>query len=136
MDFNLITQELRRDEGERLDMYFDSRGIPTIGIGHNLKDKPISQRASRVILEDDLTETITDLDKRLNWWRNLSESRQRVLVNMAFNLGIDGLLKFKNTLNAALHGDFKTAAKEMLNSEWATQVGARADRLAKMMEEG
>lgn len=136
MDFDLITKELRRDEGEKLKMYLDSEGIATIGVGHNLKDKPISQRASRIILEDDLTDVLTDLDRSFPWWRNLSEVRQRVIVNMGFNLGIVRLSGFSKMLHAVNDGDFKTAAKEMLDSKWAQQVGARADRLAKMMEEG
>jgi lysozyme len=136
MNFDLIYQELTRDEGRQLKMYSDSLGIQTIGIGHNLRDKPISERACRTIFDDDLNDSLEDLDKSLAWWRNLSEVRQRVLVNMCFNLGIHGLLEFRNMLNAALHGDFKTAAKEMLDSKWAKQVGARADRLARMMEEG
>lgn len=135
MNFDLIYQELKRDEGSRPDMYLDSEGIPTIGIGHNLQ-RPISPRAIRVIFDDDLTDALNDLDKQLPWWRNLSEPRQRVLANMCFNMGITRLLGFKKALHAAATGDFKTAAAEMLDSKWAKQVGDRAQRLADTMEEG
>jgi lysozyme len=75
-------------------------------------------------------------DRTLPWWRNLSPVRQRVLVNMAFNLGMVGLLTFKNTLGAMQNGSYAAAAAGMLSSKWATQVGVRAERLADMMRTG
>lgn len=136
MNFDLIYQELERDEGRKERMYLDSKGIATIGIGHNLRDKAISQRAIRVIFDDDLNDVLEDLDRSLSWWRNLSESRQRVIVNMCFNLGISRLLGFKQMLTAAKDGQYQTAAFEMKDSQWYLEVGARADRLIKMMEDG
>ena len=52
---------------------------------------------------------------------------------MAFQLGIDGLLKFKNTLNLIEAGDYETASKEMLNSLWAKQTPERAKRLSEQI---
>jgi len=136
VDFALITAELKRDEGLWLKPYRDTVGKLTIGIGRNLDDVGIFENEAEAMLANDITRVCADLDRVLFWWRNLSEVRQRVMVNMAFNLGIQGLLKFKKSLDAARDGDFITAAKEMLDSAWAIQVGARADRLAKMMEQG
>jgi len=62
--------------------------------------------------------------------------RQRVLLDMAFNLGISGLLKFKRTLKAIRAKQYEKAAEMMLDSRWATQVGQRAKRLSKMMATG
>lgn len=135
MDLVKLKEELIRDEGIRAKAYLDSKGIPTIGIGHNLQ-KPISSAAIEQIYADDLAEVFTDLNKFLPWWTSLNLVRQRVLANMCFNMGIGTLLEFRNALGAMKAGDWFRASQEMLNSEWAKQVGARADRLAQMMYAG
>ena len=61
---------------------------------------------------------------------------QRVLINMCFNMGIDRLLGFQRMIVAIIAERWDEAAREMLDSTWAHQVGARADRLARMMETG
>jgi lysozyme len=87
------------------------------------------------ILFDDIETTLHWLDVALPWWLNLDPIRQRVLANMAFNLG-PGLLEFRHTLAAMKAQDFAGAAAGMRQSAWATQVGARADRLAQIMDTG
>lgn len=138
----ILIAELRRDEGVRYSPYKDTVGIDTIGVGHNLRAKPLGLTYPLTdaevdrILECDLDEVFAELDRRLPWWRDLSQARQRVLANMAFNLGIAGLLTFKNTLQEIQRGHYQIAANNMLASKWAKQVGQRANRLAKMMVEG
>jgi lysozyme len=139
VDKSKLIEELIRDEGEVLHAYKDSLGYLTIGVGHLIdirKDGSISKAASRFILNEDIDEKIADLDHAIPWWKSLSETRQRVLVNMCFNLGISGLLKFKKFLFALKVGDYGTAKKEMLDSLWARQVSDRADRLAEMIITG
>ena len=73
------------------------------------------------------------------WVRQLKETdpvRYWTVVNMAFNLGVPGFLKFSNTIAAIKRGDYDTAADGMLKSKWASQVGARAERLALQMRHG
>lgn len=137
MDRDKLIDELVRDEGEILHVYEDSLRYLTIGVGHLIDARrggDISKAASRFILAEDIDAKIADLDANLPWWRGLSETRQRVLVNMCFNLGIGGLMKFKNTLSAMRDGRYADAALGMSNSKWARQVGDRAVRLAHMME--
>ena len=74
--------------------------------------------------------------RALPWVTQLNEVRQRVLVDMAFNMGIVGLLSFKRTLATIQAGDYQQAATMMLDSRWAGQVGQRAERLAHMMVTG
>jgi len=139
MDVDKLRKELIRDEGDIPHAYQDSLGYWTIGIGHLIdkrKGGGLSEAARKFIFEEDLREKEADLDKALPWWRELSDARQRVLVNMCFNLGIGGLLGFKNTLAYIKAGDYEAAAKGMLNSKWATQVGDRAVRLSEMMRKG
>lgn len=136
MNKDKIKELLTLHEAKRKKMYKCSQGYNTIGIGHNLDTNPISDRAIDVIFEDDLNDVISSLDKNLPWWRTLSENRQHVLIDMCFNLGIDGLLGFKNTLKCVQEGRYEDAAKGMGASLWATQVGSRATRLISMMREG
>lgn len=138
-DKNAIVDELRRDERIVPSAYQDSLGYWTIGVGRlidkrkggRLRDEEID-----FLLMNDIAEKEEELDAAIPWWRTLSDARQRVLLNMCFNLGIKGLLGFKNTLAMVKAGDYDGAAAGMLSSKWAKQVGARATRLSEMMKEG
>lgn len=134
-----ISEELIRDEGEVLHAYQDTEGFLTIGVGRLIDKRRgggITREEALYLLQNDILRKMEDLDRELPWWKKLSQVRQRVLLNMCFNLGIGGLLKFKNTLAAVESGRYEEAAKGMMASKWAKQVGARAERLAKMMREG
>lgn len=131
-----LTAALIRDEGERLKPYRCTAGKLTIGVGRNLDDVGITREESRYLLAGDIKRFQDDLFRALPWARALDEARRGVLLNMAFNLGMAGLLGFKNTLELIRTGQYAEAAKAMLASKWAKQVGARADRLARQMETG
>jgi lysozyme len=145
-DENLLVliSELRRDEGVEYVAYKDTKGIDTTGVGHNLQASPLPDGWSypltdeqvNVLLTQDISNVFADLDHNLPWWTDLNDVRQRVLANMAFNLGITKLLGFKNTLAAMRQGKYKDASSGMLNSAWASQVRGRAVRLADMMLRG
>lgn len=139
-----LVVELRRDEGVRYVPYRDTKGIPTVGVGHNLQAAPLPSGWTYPLTDDqvnqllriDLTNVFSDLNRDLPWWTDLNDVRQRVIANMMFNLGSNRLLGFKNTLAAMRQGRYDDAAAGMLNSAWASQVGARAQRLAQMMRTG
>ena len=136
MNIDLLVAELTRDEGVRLKPYKDSVGKTTIGIGRNLDDVGISEDEAEFLLHSDIARTAAGLDSALIWWRDLDEVRQRVLLNMAFNLGVYALLQFHQTLGFIKSGLWGAAADGMLDSLWAKQVGPRATRLADMMRTG
>lgn len=133
---DILEGQLTIDEGKRNKMYLDSEGIPTIGIGHNLRDRPISEKAIRAIFEDDMQVAEGDAKRLIPGFDALSDTRKAVLVNMSFNLGYARLSGFKNTLAHINAGRFDEAADEMLQSQWAKQVGQRAVRLADAMRKG
>ncbi len=131
-----MIRQLRLHEGERLVVYKCTGGKLTIGVGRNLEALGISQDESANMLSNDIDRVCEELDKRLEWYQGLDDVRQRVLIDMAFNLGTSGLLKFKKTLSYVQSTHYHQASKSMLNSRWAKQVGQRAETLARMMETG
>ena len=136
MNIPALLAQLEEHEGFRSSAYLDSEGYTTIGIGRLIdkrKGGGISKAEALFLLENDVARFMKELDQKLPWWRGLSDIRQRVLVDLSFNLGVPGLLGFKNTLRAIHEGRFEDAAAGMLASKWASQVGARAHRLARMM---
>ena len=136
MNILALRSALRLDEGVRMRAYQDSVGVWTIGVGHNLQDRPVSQAVVDMILQDDIDAAVGDLDAHVSWWRNLNDVRQNVMVNLCFNMGMARLLTFHKFLSAAQTGEWATAKAELLNSLWASQVGARAVRLANEFETG
>lgn len=153
MDISLLKSELVRDEGLRLSAYKDTVGCLTIGVGRNLdgnplsdteraaighdcRTQPITREQALYLLGNDIARVMVQLDRAVPWWVTLDEVRRRVLINMAFNMGIKKLLGFKRFLMTLNNAHYADAAMEMLESNWAVQVGKRADRLAIMMRTG
>lgn len=136
IDRDAMVRQLRLHEGERLKPYRDTVGKLTIGIGRNLDDRGITAEESAMLLANDIAAEERELLHALPWVATLDEVRQRVLVDMAFNLGLAGLLTFENTLAAIRAGEYQRAATLMLQSRWAEQVGQRAERLSRMMATG
>lgn len=144
MNSPLLRKELERDEGVIRKVYTDSQGHLTCGIGFNLDVHPLPPGITFPLSDEEIDTlfniTINDvekgLDTYLSWWRDLDEVRQRVLMNMTFNLGIHGLLAFKNTLAAIKDGEYALAADNMKKSLWYSQVGQRAIRLCEAIRTG
>ncbi len=134
-----LVKQLRRDEGEVLHAYEDHLGFLTIGIGRLIdkrKGGGISQEEAAYLLNNDIDTRTAELERRIPWFKGLDDARKGVLLNMAFQLGVDGLLAFKNTLKEVQDGNYSKASEMMLLSKWATQTPERAKRLAKQMETG
>lgn len=144
--------ELERDESKMRAAYDDANGViiraggppvqgnVSIGVGHNLGARGLSDRVIYMILDEDIALCEDLLDAHIPWWVNLSDARRRVLINMCFNMGwgdgVHGLSSFHTTLEHIHLGRYLLAAEGMRSSTWATQVGERAKRLAEMMEHG
>lgn len=117
-------------------VYTDTTGHLTIGYGHNLQSSPITSHAGNVILDDDMMWLIPKLDKELPFFNNLDYARKSVLIDMGYNLGLQGLLEFREMLSAIEKEDYEEASKQMLESKWATQVKSRAVENAYIMKTG
>ena len=132
-------EQLKRDEGEVLHAYQDHLSYWTIGIGiliDKRKGGGLRPEESEFIFNNRLRILNEQLDRRIPWIGKLDPVRRGVLVNMAFQMGIDGLLGFRNTLAMVERGDYAGAARGMLNSLWAKQTPARANRLSVQMRTG
>ncbi|QGJ84338.1 lysozyme [Pseudoalteromonas phage XCL1123] len=136
MNKTKLAEQLKKHEGLRLKPYTDTVGKLTLGIGRNLEDKGITEQEALFMLNSDVDYFYDKLRSRINWFWAINDARQNALVNMAFNLGIGGLLTFKKTLALIGEAKYELAAKEMLNSKWAKQVGYRAEELAEQMRTG
>lgn len=135
MDYERVAARIRKSEGLSYLPYKCPTGHLTIGYGHNL-EHGISIEAAELLLRQDIEIAVRQVKNAFIWWPKLTEARFYVLVDMTFNMGISRLCGFKKMLSAVEVGDYKTAAKEMLASKWAVQVGRRAVELAEIMETG
>lgn len=133
MDIEALKDQLILHEGLKLKPYKCTAGKITIGVGRNIEDIGITEDEARSLLDNDILRVAQELDNALPWWRDLSDVRQRVLLDMAFNIGTPTLMKFKNTLALIEAEEFEKASVEMLDSRWAEQVGQRARTLSKAM---
>ncbi len=129
-----LLDRLVQHEGLRLKPYRCTKGKLTIGVGRNLEDKGLSKEEAFFLLQNDILEVQNECEKQFKFFNQLSPTRQEVLLEMAFNLGIKGLKGFKKFLKALDEKDYLTASKEMLNSKWAFEVKGRAKRLALLMK--
>lgn len=130
-----ITRMLILDESCESRPYKDSVGKLTIGVGWNIDDKPMRHDEIMLRLKNDIHEAEEALS-HLQWYMDLDNIRQLVMVDMVFNLGFPRFLMFKKMIAALRIGHYEDAAEEMADSKWARQVGVRAERLITMMRTG
>ena len=156
-DKQILINKLIAHEGLRLDVYKDSLGIDTIGIGRNLEDRGITkdeldwmdypsieyvysdginEADAMYLAQNDVQIVEEELLRAHPCVDRLDSVRQLILIDMAFNMGVPRLCKFKKMWAAVECGDYPTAAKEMLDSRWAKQVKGRATKLANAMHNG
>lgn len=146
-----LKEQLIIDEGLRLDLYLCPKGKRTIGVGRNIDDNPLTEDEIKVIgtanpkhitveqamylLDNDIKKTTDSLISKLQWVVDLPKTIIDVLINMAFNMGVNRLLKFKNMLKAMKEGRWSDAADQMVDSDWYGQVGNRARRLEAIVRQ-
>lgn len=139
IDEAAITARLIADEGEVLHEYKDHLGYSTIGVGILIDERKgggITQDESRYLLRNRIQQREAQCSERFDWWQSIDEVRRGVIVCMAFQLGTTGVANFKKMGAALRIRDYNTAAMESLDSTWAKQTPARAQRMAKIMRTG
>ena len=135
-DMDKMIEQLVDHEGLELHPYEDSLGILTIGVGRNLEERGISEDEAFYLLGNDIEIIWDELIKQHPIVEDLDDQRQMILLDMAFNMGVPRLGKFKKMWAAIEDGDMSEASKQALDSRWADQVGRRAERLAERLTSG
>ncbi len=127
---------IKKHEGKSLTLYKCPAGKLTIGYGHNIEDRGISDEVAEKLLEQDAQIAYKQVKNNISCFDTLDEARQYVLIDMCFNMGLSRLMTFKKMLLALEKGLYQNAADEMLDSKWAKQVSRRAEFLAQIMRTG
>jgi len=158
-----LRDQLILHEGLKLRPYKCPANKWTIGVGRNLEDvglskdeqfklfgtsnlnrkevidgllaRGITKEQALYLLDNDIENCTADV-KRFPWFESLDPVRQKVIIDMRFNLGLAGLMRFKRMILALEQGDYDRAGEEMKDSKWYSQVGIRGRRLVKMMKTG
>jgi len=136
MDRDRLFAQLRLHEGVEHKPYKCTAGYLTIGVGRNIEERGLSDDEIDYILNNDVNIATDELVATFDWYADLDPIRQRVVIDMVFNLGMPRFKQFKNMIAAIEAGDWMEASNQMMDSRWAEQVGLRASRLAEMMETG
>ena len=139
MNIDQLRETLKIDEGVKYEIYNDHLGYPTFGIGHLVVESdeehgkpvgtPISEERVNAVFDKDVAVMVDEAKKIFPNLDSLPEEAQQVIVNMTFNMGRPRLSQFKKFIASVNAGDWDKAAVEMMDSRWAKQVGARAERL-------
>ena len=135
MDLKKLKQMLIKHEGKKLWPYKCTAGKLTIGIGHNLDAKGISNAVADLMYEEDIMEVINDLHKIFENFNDLPEQIQLVLANMRFQLGDNGFRKFNKLIKSVERKDWKEMKINMANSLWYKQTNNRAKELIGLVEQ-
>lgn len=138
MNINRLKKSIKKHEGLRLKPYKCTAGKLTIGYGRNLEDKGITKKTANILLDVDIeyfTRKLSEvfLIRHFLHFNSLPEHVQEVLVEMSFQIGVPGLMKFKKTIEFIKEGNYTRASTEMLYSKWAKQTPKRAQTLSKKM---
>lgn len=145
----LLRSYISENEGEESKVYYDSLGIPTIGIGFNLE-----RNDARIIIEDlgvsydqllrneaelspeqiqflfnrTIESSIQTAKKLFFEFDKILPARQIILIDLVFNLGETKLNGFRKMIYAVNKKDWSCAAFELQDSKWFSQVGRRGPR--------
>ena len=146
MNISACKELIKKHEGEVLQIYLDSLGLKTLGVGHLLQPKDpeydwevgtsVSQEVVDMYFRDDFDKHMSetwDMVGGAEEFEMLPEPIQSVLINMCFNLGATRLRKFRNMLYAVKARDWSEMARQMEDSKWFKQVGRRSKELQEMV---
>ena len=126
----MLIDDIKQEEGFKGTVYKCTEGFDTIGYGTRL---PLSEKEAEIILEHRLNILKGNLSSSLDML-DIDKKAWDILYNMVYQMGVKGVLNFKNMIKALENKDYKKAGDEMLDSKWAKQTPARANRLSKAMK--
>ena len=127
---------IKNHEKLRLQLYKDSSGKLCIGWGHNIEDLGIDREVADLLFEKDFQRAYRQAIEHIPFFLDLDEIRQLVIIDMIFNMGVNGVLTFKKMLHALENRDWRRAARELLRSKYARQCPQRAKENARLLRTG
>ena len=127
-----LERMLIRHEGKRSLPYECSAGKITVGVGRNLEDNPLTEEEIMYLLRNDIARCEKELN-RYSWFRMMDKPRQDACLDLLFNIGLTRFLQFRRMIKAFENRDYDLASKELLDSKYALQVGARANELSEII---
>lgn len=138
------TELIAREEGFSAMPYICTEGYPTVGYGQRIGPQGVDVSLYEFELPEPvarqwLSENIRQLENilsRYSWYQQCNTDRASVLVSMAYQLGLSGLLRFRKMLAAIEDNDWEEAAREALDSRWAKQTPRRARHHAEVLRTG
>ena len=144
MNIDELRQEIQNDEGRVNSVYLDHLSLPTVGIGHLIKESDpeyglpvgtmVDDERVNELFDQDIKVTLSECEQLYGNFNDLPEEVQKILANMMFNLGRPRLSKFKKLCKAVADRDWQECAVQMEDSRWHKQVTKRANRLISRMK--
>ena len=144
MNIDELRQEIQKDEGRVNSVYLDHLSLPTIGIGHLIKESDpeyglpvgtiVDDERINELFDQDIKDTLSECEQLYGNFNDLPEEVQKILANMMFNLGRPRLSKFRKLCKAVADRDWQECAVQMEDSRWHKQVTNRANRLISRMK--
>tara|TARA_A100001515_G_scaffold36745_1_gene28873 strand:+ start:11787 stop:12233 length:447 start_codon:yes stop_codon:yes gene_type:complete len=131
----VLKEKLIKEEGYEKMPYEDHLGLVTIGVGRCLDRVGISDAEISFLLDNDIESVFLQLTNAKPEWQYYPFNVRVVLCDMAFNVGVKGLSKFRNMWRCLAEADYIGAAEELMDSKYAEQVPNRAKRNAKLLKE-
>lgn len=130
---NELLNRIKEHEGFRSRVYKCTEGYDTIGYGFAIKDLYLSEGISELILKEKVTNLRLRMGKKISWFDEAPREVREVLLEMAYQMGVSGVSKFKNALKHMKNEEWNKAADEMLLSRWYKQTPKRAKELSEII---
>ena len=125
-----LLKKIKQSEGYSKTVYQCTEGYDTIGYGFAVKDLELTEEVSEIILREKLIKLKKDIENRFEWVANAPSMIKNVVIEMCYQLGINGFSKFKRTIYYFETEQYWEASIEMLDSRWAKQTPNRAKKLS------
>ena len=136
IDLNRLQKQLVIHEGLELKPYRCSADKLTIGVGRNIQEVGITEEEAMVLLANDIARCAGECTREFPWFLDLTPLRKEAVINLVFNMGMATFKKFKKTIAYLEAGNFELAGTELLDSNYARQVGQRSQDVANMLADG
>ena len=129
-----LVDTIKEHEGYRASVYMDTLGKPTIGYGFLIEALELEEDICDLILMRKLEKLVNTIRFKFNWFDDMPDKAQDVIINMCYQLGVNGFAKFSKTIEHFKKREWMEGSKEMLRSKWYMQTPNRAKELSETVK--